>query len=239
MKKGKDDTLLWGLHAVNAALQNPERRHQTLWATANGVKELTIPSGLTVKDCDMATLNKMLPENAVHQGVVLKASPLKEPSLDSVLKNCSEDTKVVILDHVTDPHNVGAIIRTAAALGAQALVMTEKHSPPLSGTLAKTACGGIEVLPIIKVTNLARAMDEIKELGFWTVGLDEHAPQTITEAGLTGKLALVMGAEGEGLRRLTRENCDHMVKLPTRDDFSTLNVSVATALALYELVRGR
>ena len=237
MKKHKDDTLLWGLHAVNAALQNPKRLYQTLWATANGAKELAIPPGLTVKDCDMATLNKMLPENAVHQGVVLKASPLEQPCLDNLLRNCNDDSKIVILDHVTDPHNVGAIIRTAAALGAQALVMTEKHSPPLSGTLAKAACGGIEFLPIIKVTNLARTMDEIKELGFWTVGLDEHAPQTITDANLTGKLALVMGAEGEGLRRLTRENCDHMVKLPTRPDFSTLNVSVATALALYGLMR--
>lgn len=239
MKKGKDSSYLWGLHACRAALKNPERHIRGAWVTESTAKEFPslMKASFDVKLVDSTGLNKLLPEGAVHQGIALKADPLPDPYLQDCLGALDEQAKIIVLDHVTDPHNVGAIIRTAAALGAKALVLTDKHSPPLAGTLAKTACGGLEVLPIIKVTNLARAMEEIQQMGFWTVGLDESGQHTISEAKLDGKLALVMGAEGEGLRRLTREHCDHMVKLPTTEEFSTLNVSVATAIALYELVR--
>ena len=142
-----------------------------------------------------------------------------------------------MLDQVTDPHNVGAILRTARALKALGVIMTERNAPPLGGALAKAASGALDQIPVWKVTNLARTLEEIKNLGFWTVGLDERGPQTIAQSGFPDRVALIMGAEGEGLRRLTQEKCDFLAKLPTDPEFPTLNVSVAMALALYELTR--
>jgi len=165
----------------------------------------------------------------------MEVAPLAESSLAN-LRHIDIGI-LIVLDQVTDPHNVGAIIRTAKALGALGIIMTERNAPPLSGVLAKAASGALELLPIWKVTNLARTLDELKKDGFWTVGLDERAPKFLSKADLPPKLALLMGAEGEGLRRLTQEKCDFIAKLPTDPNFSTLNVSIATALALYELVR--
>lgn len=230
---------LWGIHACQAALANPKRRCFRLLMTQSIAKEF--PSSLEkqsykIEILDGPSLSRLLPEGAVHQGIAMEAAPLPEPSFSNLQKR--DSGVLVVLDQVTDPHNVGAIIRTARALGALGIIMTDRNAPPLSGVLAKAASGALELLPIWKVTNLARTLDELKEAGFWTVGLDERAPKAVSKTDLPSKLALIMGAEGEGLRRLTQEKCDFMTKLPTDPEFPTLNVSIATALALYELVRG-
>lgn len=229
---------LWGIHACQAALANPNRRCFRLVMTSSTAKDLALRAEeLTCKAeiIDAQGLSRLLPEGAVHQGIAMEVAPLPESPFSSIYK---EDAGVlVVLDQLTDPHNVGAILRTAKALGALGIIMTDRNAPPLSGVLAKAASGALELLPVWKVTNLARTLDELKEEGFWTVGLDERAPKTLSKADLPPKLALVMGAEGEGLRRLTQEKCDFMTKLPTDPEFPTLNVSIATALALYELIR--
>jgi 23S rRNA (guanosine2251-2'-O)-methyltransferase len=206
--------------------------------TESTLRELSLEregGGYKVDLIDSAALSRLLPEGAVHQGIALEVAPLAEPPLHVLKKR--ETGVLVVLDQVTDPHNVGAILRTARALGAEGVIMTERNAPPLGGVLAKAASGALELLPVWKVTNLARTLDELKEDGFWTVGLDERAVKSLNKADLPDKLALIMGAEGEGLRRLTQEKCDFLAKLPTDPLFPTLNVSVAMALALYELVR--
>lgn len=222
---------LWGIHACKAALNNPHRKCFRLLVTSSTLKELPCDGDIV----DGASLSRLLPEGAVHQGIAMEVAPLSEPSFQD-LAHCDKGV-IVVLDQVTDPHNVGAILRTAKALGALGVIMTERNAPPLNGVLAKTASGALDLLPVWKVTNLARTLDELKVAGFWTIGLDEHAPKTLSQGDYPPKLVLVMGAEGEGMRRLTQEKCDFLVKLPTDPEFSTLNVSVATALALYELVR--
>lgn len=224
---------LWGTHACLAALQNPKRQCHRLFLTEGVAKEF--PSSPKAQIVDSAFLSKMLPEGSVHQGVAMEVAPLPEPSFPELRKK--EKGVLIILDQVTDPHNVGAIIRTARALGALGVIMTDRHAPPLGGVLAKAASGALDQLPLWKVTNLARTLDELKDFGFWTVGLDERGNQTLSQAILPERVALIMGAEGEGLRRLTQEKCDYLAKLPTDPAFPTLNVSVATALALYELTR--
>lgn len=229
---------LWGTHACQAALANPNRRCMRLVMTSSTAKDLVPPTEDLARKSeiiDSQGLSRLLPEGAVHQGIALEVAPLPEPPFSPIYKK--EAGVLVILDQLTDPHNVGAILRTARALGALGIIMTDRNAPPLSGVLAKAASGALELLPVWKVTNLARTLDELKENGFWTVGLDERAPKTLAKQDLPPKLALVMGAEGEGLRRLTQEKCDFMTKLPTDPEFPTLNVSIATALALYELVR--
>ncbi|MBP9692974.1 MAG: 23S rRNA (guanosine(2251)-2'-O)-methyltransferase RlmB [Alphaproteobacteria bacterium] len=229
---------LWGGHACCSALQNANRHSFRLVITDAALKGLPLSKdSLTVKVdiLDSSSLSRLLPEGAVHQGIALEVAPLPEPSFKDVFSQ--ERGVLVVLDQVTDPHNVGAILRTARALGALGLIMTERNAPPLGGVLAKTASGALDQLPVWKVTNLARTLDELKEGGFWTVGLDERGTRTLSHKDMPPKVALLMGAEGEGLRRLTQEKCDFLVKLPTDPLFPTLNVSVAAALALYELVR--
>lgn len=226
---------IWGIHACRAALANPKRRCFRLITNPSMGKEFFPNTNCKVETLDSPSLSRLLPEGAVHQGVAMEVAPLQECPLSDLREK--ERGVVVVLDQVTDPHNVGAIIRTARALGALGVMMTERNAPPLNGVLAKAASGALDLLPVWKVTNLVRALEELKEEGFWTVGLDERAPKSLSKTDLPPKLALVMGAEGEGLRRLTQEKCDFMTKLATDPDFPTLNVSIATALALYELVR--
>lgn len=228
---------LWGIHACRAALSNPNRRCFRLVLTQAMAQEMAIQTqnlSCKVDVMDAPTLSRLLPEGAVHQGVAMEVAPLPEPSWSELHQK--QEGVLVILDQVTDPHNVGAIMRTAKALGALGVLMTERNAPPLSGVLAKAASGALELLPVWQVTNLARTLDELRESGFWTVGLDERASKTLSKKDFPPKLALIMGAEGEGLRRLTQEKCDFMTKLPTDPEFPTLNVSIATALALYELI---
>jgi 23S rRNA (guanosine2251-2'-O)-methyltransferase len=185
-------------------------------------------------------LDRVAGRESVHQGIAAQVDPLPETDVEDVAALAADraEAKIVVLDQVTDPHNVGAILRSAAAFGALAVVLTERNAAPESGVLAKAASGALEVVPLVRVTNLARAMDRLKAAGFWCAGLAAEAERTLTEARLSGRIALCLGAEGAGLRRLTRTHCDLLVKLPTSGPIDHLNVSNAAAVALYELRRG-
>jgi 23S rRNA (guanosine2251-2'-O)-methyltransferase len=231
---------LWGRHAVLAALANPERKLLRLVATEDNEAELralgpTPAPQIVSKD----ELQRLLPPGAVHQGLALIAKPLKPLGIEDVLERLGErrDAIVVALDQVTDPHNIGAVLRSAAAFGAAALVVPDRNAPDVSGTLAKAASGALEIVPLVRVVNLNRALDQLKKSQFWTVGLDGEADRTLASHKLAGRVCLVLGSEGEGLRRLTREACDLMARLPTAGPVASLNVSNAAAIALYELVR--
>jgi 23S rRNA (guanosine2251-2'-O)-methyltransferase len=231
---------LWGRHAVLAALANPERKLLRLVATEDHAAELQAlalgpPPHILPKD----ELQRLLPPGAVHQGLALVAKPLKPVGLEDLLAELGErpSATIVALDQVTDPHNIGAVLRSAAAFGAVALVVPDRNVPEISGTLAKSASGAVEHVPVIRVVNLNRALDQMKKSGFWTVGLDGAADAGLASHKLAGRVCLVLGAEGDGMRRLTREACDLMARLPTAGPVASLNVSNAAAIALYELVR--
>ncbi|MCS6891814.1 MAG: 23S rRNA (guanosine(2251)-2'-O)-methyltransferase RlmB [Rhodovarius sp.] len=230
---------LYGLHPVAAALANPRRRLRRLLATAEGEAELRRrlppPWPVPAERAERVQLASLLPADAPHQGLALLAEPLAQPPLAEAL---AAPGPVLVLDQVTDPRNVGAILRSALAFGAAAVVMQDRHAPPESGALARAASGALERMPLIRVVNLARAIEQLKRHGCWVVGLAGEAPQTLAAAGLAGRrVALVLGAEGEGLRRLTREHCDELCRLPIRPEMESLNVSAAAAVALYELAR--
>ena len=226
---------LYGHHAVQAALANPNRQNSHLLATSHALKSLE-KSGISLSiPYDIGTSEEIgasLPQGAVHQGLALKTAPLPEPHLADA---CENAPLVVILDQVTDPHNVGAILRSCAVFGAKAVIMTERHSPPQSGVLAKSASGALEHVALVRVTNLARAMEELKKMGFQLIGLDGEAETDLPDIDASPPVVLVMGAEGAGLRRLTRENCDWLAKLPAKGPLASLNVSNAAAVALYEV----
>jgi 23S rRNA (guanosine2251-2'-O)-methyltransferase len=186
---------------------------------------------------DRPALDAALPRGAVHQGIAVLVAPLPEPDLAAILPPEPAPALVVVLDQVTDPHNVGAVMRSAVAFGAHAVIVTERHAPEETGTLGKSASGALEHIPLLRVVNLVRTLEELKHAGFWIVGLAGEAKQTLAEAKLTGRIALVLGAEGDGLRRLTREHCDLQVRLPMSGRMPSLNVSNAAAVALYELAR--
>ena len=177
-------------------------------------------------------ISPLLPPGAVHQGIALKTAPLHEPELDSIAGTAS---RIAILDQVTDPHNVGAILRSAAVFGLSSIVMTDRNSPPQSGVLAKSASGALEHVSICRVGNLARAMEKLGKQGFTLIGLDGDSSNELSALDLTGKIALVLGAEGAGLRRLTREYCDWLARLPASGPMRSLNVSNAAAVAFYEI----
>jgi 23S rRNA (guanosine2251-2'-O)-methyltransferase len=238
---------LYGIHPVLAALANPQRRCDRLVATAETERALAAAlaerssanPGLTIEIMSRAEIDRLLP-GAVHQGLALEVGPLEEPMLDEVLRQAESHERpvLVVLDQVTDPHNVGAVLRSAAAFGALGVVLTERHAPHVTAALAKAASGALETTALVRVGNLARALEEIKAAGFWCVGLAAEAAQSLAEARLDGRTALVLGAEGEGLRRLTRERCDLLVRIPLASSaVSSLNVSNAAAVALYEMVR--
>jgi len=244
---------IYGRHAVRAALTNPTRRCHRLVATAETTAEAQKLLGETqarllpdfrTETLDRPRLEALLAKGAVHQGLALLAEPLPQAFLEDVLAELpplpsSEPAVVVMLDQISDPHNVGAILRSAAAFGARAVVLPEHGTPPASAALAKAASGALEQVPLIRVTNLARALDQLKEAGFWSVGLEESGEKTLADLDLDGRIALVLGAEGEGLRRLTRERCDFLARLPTSGPIASLNVSNAAAIALYEVARRR
>jgi 23S rRNA (guanosine2251-2'-O)-methyltransferase len=234
---------LYGRHAVAAALANRDRPVLRLLTTGDAPDALTSAAearGLTVEVMQRQDLDALLPPGAVHQGLVLEAGPLPAHGLEDL--NTPPDpgdaAVVVVLDQVSDPHNVGAILRSAAAFGALGVVTQDRHAPAETGALAKAASGALEHVPLIRVPNLSRALKDLRDIGFWSVGLDADAPVTLGGAALSGRLALVLGAEGAGLRRLTREHCDHLARLPMMPGaVESLNVSNACAVALYELRR--
>lgn len=229
---------LYGAHAVTAALANPERQLIRLLATAKTAAELEKPR-LAPEIVDRDTLDAVLPPGAVHQGIALLAAPLPGRSIDHILAHARAHPRsvVIALDQVTDPQNVGAVMRSAAAFGAAALLVTDRHAPETTGALAKAASGALETVPLIRAGNLVRALTELKDEGFWVAGLDMEAPQTLAEAALPERCVLALGAEGRGLRRLTREHCDLMVRVPMSGDIESLNVSASAAVSLYEWVR--
>jgi 23S rRNA (guanosine2251-2'-O)-methyltransferase len=231
---------LWGRHAVMAALANPERKLLRLVATEDHAAELQAQGlGPAPQILTKDELQRLLPPGAVHQGLALVAKPLKPVLLEDLLAALGTRPRatIVALDQVTDPHNIGAVLRSAAAFGAAALVVPDRNVPEISGTLAKSASGAVEHVPVIRVVNLNRALDLMKKSGFWTVGLDGAAEASLADHKLAGRVCLVLGAEGDGMRRLTRESCDLMARLPTAGPVASLNVSNAAAIALYELVR--
>ncbi|MFD1612891.1 23S rRNA (guanosine(2251)-2'-O)-methyltransferase RlmB [Sphingomonas tabacisoli] len=223
---------LWGRHAVTAALANPERRAVKLWATRDAAARLDLPSSLPVTLADVADLGRLVPADAPHQGLVLEVDPLEDVFLDELLTG-EGDRPILVLDQVTDPHNVGAILRSAAAFDARGIVTQDRHSPPESGALARAASGALEVVPWARVVNLARALDEMAEASFWRIGLAGEAERTLAETLGSAKIALVLGAEGEGLRHNTAQHCDELARLPISGRVESLNVSNAAAIALY------
>lgn len=238
---GKSELALYGLHTVAAALSNADRRCHKLLATRNGLDRLAgLLPGATLarvpaEEVSVADLDRRLGSEAVHQGVLLLAAPLAPVALDAVL----DAELLVALDQITDPHNVGAILRSAAAFRLDGVIMTPRHSPPLEGALAKAASGALDVVPIIEATNLARALGELAQAGFTLVGLDGGAPLTLETDCPPGPTVLVLGAEGKGLRRLTRERCDLLVRIASADGLDSLNVSAAAAVAFYAARQAR
>ncbi len=226
--------VIYGWHSALAALRNPQRRITRILATPNALARLAelgiadLPAPADPRDIDRAA-----GAGAVHQGIAVFADPLPEPDITDF----AEAGLVVVLDQVTDPHNVGAVLRSAAAFGAAAVVLTERHGPAESGALAKAASGGLEHVALVRVKNLARALDMLGDMGFERLGLDSAHAEPLEQAPSAGRTAIVLGAEGKGLRRLTREKCDRLVRLDVPGPIASLNVSNAAALALYVLTR--
>jgi len=228
---------MWGKHAVVAALDNPARTVLRAWATRDGAAAMQFPGGLPVTYADVADLGRLVPPDAPHQGLVIEVEPLEDIWLGDLLGDAAGDdgekALLLVLDQVTDPHNVGAILRSAAAFGAIGIVTQDRHSPPESGALAKAASGALERMPWARVVNLARALEEIGEAGFWRIGLAGEADMDLKDALGPKRIALVLGAEGPGLRPNTREHCDALARLPISGAVESLNVSNAAAVALY------
>ncbi len=246
---GGGKTWLYGIHPVLAALANPRRKILQIAIQREvdaqlGPKLETLaeahPLGLPDAEIlDREQLDRMLPRGAVHQGLAALVEGLDDPDLDDIVRATEgqDAARVVVLDQVTDPHNVGAILRSCAGFGVAAVICPERHSPGATAVMAKAASGALERVPFVRVVNLARALEHLKKAGYWCVGLAGEAQTQLHEADMTGKIALVVGAEGEGLRRLTREHCDLLVRIPIDKGLESLNVSNATAIALYELQR--
>ena len=227
---------LWGRHAVEAALMNPERQHRKLWATREGVASLDgeLPADFKVEYASPADLARLVARDAPHQGLVLECNALEDIFLEDVLSD-DASRPLLVLDSVTDPHNVGAILRSAAAFNAAAIITQDRHAPPESGVVAKSASGALEVVPWVRVVNLSRALDEIAEAGYWRIGLDGAGTDTLAEALPSGPVALVLGAEGEGMRHNIVQHCDALARLPISSAIESLNVSNAAAIALYAI----
>ena len=227
---------LWGRHAVEAALKNPERHHRKLWATREGIASLDgeLPADFAIEYAQPADLARLVARDAPHQGLVLECDALEDVFLEDVLGG-DPARPLLVLDQVTDPHNVGAILRSAAAFNACAIITQDRHAPPESGTLAKSASGALEVVPWVRVVNLARALEEVAEAGYWRIGLDGAGPATLAAALPAGPVALVLGAEGEGMRHNITQHCDALARLPISSAIESLNVSNAAAIALYAI----
>ncbi len=239
--RGKEEATIWlfGIHAVRDALQNPARKRHRLIATKNAADRLAAEisaAGIIPEVADPRRFPAPIDPQSVHQGVAIEVSPLNWGSVSEVCAPGDAAPRVLLLDRVTDPHNVGAILRTAEVLGARAVIAPHRHSAPETGALAKTASGALERQPYLRVPNLANAMGALRNMGYMLIGLDGEADHSLTETcNLTAgiPLGLVLGAEGPGMRELTRKNCDRLVKIEAATDFASLNVSNAAAISLY------
>lgn len=231
-----DVAILYGWHSVTEALRNPRRKIRRLMVTENALKRLTeesIPLKVEPETVRPGEIDRLLDPDAVHQGLFAECDPLPPLSL----AKAAQSDLLLVLDQITDPHNVGAIVRSAAALGIGAIVTTARHSPAATGVLAKSASGGLEHVPFCFVGNLARALEELKDAGMQVVGLDSEGPADLAETPLRAPLALVLGAEGKGLRQLTRQTCDTLARIDLPGAIVSLNVSNAAVLALYVALR--
>jgi 23S rRNA (guanosine2251-2'-O)-methyltransferase len=224
--------ILYGWHTVSAALANPERRIRKLLVTENAARRLAeegIDTRVPPELVRPSVIDQRLGPDAVHQGLLAEADPLPSPDIDAL----EPEGIVLVLDQITDPHNVGAILRSAAAFAVKAIVTTARHSPEATGVLAKSASGALDLVPLVTVQNLARALIALNERGFLTVGLDSQGSEDLGQVALRQPLALVLGAEGKGLRQLTRETCSVVARLDMPGEIKSLNVSNAAVLALY------
>jgi 23S rRNA (guanosine2251-2'-O)-methyltransferase len=232
LKPADDAAVLYGWHTVTAALRNPARRIRKLLATENAARHLgeeNIPFSPSPEIVRPDVIAARLPADALHQGLYVEADPLPSPEIEQL----AAEGLVLALDQITDPHNVGAIFRSAAAFAASAIITTARHSPEATGVLAKAASGALEHVPLITVQNLARALDALKQRHFQVIGLDSSGGSDLAALPLRAPLVLVLGAEGKGLRQLTKETCDHVARLDLPGAIQSLNVSNAAALALY------
>ncbi len=240
---------IYGIHPVLAALANPERTHQRLVVGRESAASLQSrlaeavetggKIGMTAEVLDKQDIETLLPPQAVHQGLALLSRLPEPPHLEDMIDAAAgrEHAVLVVLDQASDPHNIGAVLRSAAAFGALAMILPDRHTPDITGVMAKAASGALESVPMIRVTNLVRALDRLKDAGFWCVGLDGGAKATLPRADLPARTALVLGAEGAGLRRLSREHCDLLARVPISPTMESLNLSNAAAVALYEYAR--
>ncbi len=233
----KNQLIIYGRHAVLAALANPKRQISKLLCTKENAAEIRAISKVVPQIVERKEIDKLFSSDAVHQGFALFCSRLPDVSLDDVIEKAENTDKchVLILDQVTDPQNIGAIVRSAVAFNTLALIMQDKNSPFESGAMDKAAAGMIEHLPIARVTNLSRAIEKLKNAGFWTVGMDGYAKTSLDKLDKSGKTAIIMGSEGKGMRRLVEESCDIAVRLPMSPLTESLNVATAAAIALYEI----
>lgn len=240
--------VLFGFHAVETTLKYNAKRINKLLIIADRKDERIArvilsaeQLGVVIERCNRKVLDE-LTNRAAHQGVAIECSELKiqnEAYLDNLLDQLPEDPLLLVLDGVTDPHNLGACLRSADAAGVQAVIAAKNNAAPLNGVVAKVACGAADVIPYVQVTNLARTLQSLQQRGIWVSGTSGDAQQTLYQANLTGPMAIVMGAEGKGMRRLTQENCDFLLKIPMAGEVSSLNVSVATGVCLFEAQRQR
>jgi 23S rRNA (guanosine2251-2'-O)-methyltransferase len=247
----KNEDLVIGIHAVNALIKRAPERFIELWFLKGRDDERLLPIinlakkyGISAQFANRKVLDDKS-EGEQHQGVVARVMPGKtftENDLDDIVQQANADGKtpfLLILDGVTDPHNLGACLRNADAAGVQAIIVPKDNAARLTATVRKVAVGAAESVPLVQVTNLVRSIKALQQLGIWVVGTAGEAEQSLYDVKLTGPIALVMGAEGKGMRRLTRETCDELVKLPMAGSVSSLNVSVATGICLFEMVRQR
>lgn len=236
---------LYGAHAVIAALSNPARVCERVLVSDEDLAVQAVaaaePHGgrVSLERVSRDDVGSVLPTGAVHQGIALLAEPLPDPGLEAAIDRALalDPPCILVLDQVTDPQNVGAIMRSAGAFGASAIVMQDRHAPPVTGALAKAASGGLETVDLVRETNLVRSLEALKARDFWCIGLAGEAERTLAEARMAGPTALVLGAEGAGLRRLVGETCDALARIPQSSAIESLNVSNAAAVALYEITR--
>lgn len=241
----RPDSLIWlyGRHTVEAAIRNPGRQKLRFLTTDSAARSLAerLPQlALKPEIIESQEISRLLPAGSVHQGLALQVRPLPERDLMEICARQPDSRPqrvVVVLDQVSDPQNVGAILRSCAAFDALALIVTDRSAPPATGVLAKAASGALDMVPLLRERNLARALDQLAELGFWRVGLAAQALQPIRDIDLSGDIAVVLGAEGEGMRSLTARKCDFLARLPTGSGLASLNVSNAAAVMLYEITR--
>ena len=250
--------LLYGIHACSEALKNPERKIHGIYVSDrlwHGDRRNKIPGLMDDLEqvgrlaelpqptiLEKQELDKHMPRGAVHQGIAVDTSPVTEVFLsDIIIKSKMRDKALlVMLDQVTDPHNIGAILRSAAAFGALAIIAQSRHTPDVTATMAKIACGAVEHVPIVQVINLSDALADLKAAGFNCIGLDEHTDKNLADCPHSDKTVIVLGAEGKGLRPKVADTCAHLAKLPTQPPIASLNVSNAAAIAMYEIsIKGK